>query len=98
MHSRKYCRAAQEKGAPRWRPQEEIQWRIALTHIRLIGAAALNGRNLGAHGAQIGGELAAVVDAVIVDEAEVEHRRHVERTQEINGRAKPLGRHFTDTA
>ena len=46
---------------------------LALAWPGFVGAAAVDRRNLRTHRAQIHGELAAMVNAVVVDEAEVEH-------------------------
>ena len=55
------------------RPSEAFTEELALAWPGFVGAAAVDGRNLRTHRAQIHGELAAMVNAVVVDEAEVEH-------------------------
>src|SRR5580658_6340999 len=50
---------------------------------RLIVAASVNGWAFGSHGTQVGGKLSAVVDAVIVNEAEIEDDGQSESTVEV---------------
>ena len=51
----------------------------------LVVAAAVDGRHLGAHGPQIGGQGPAVMDAVIVQESQVERDRQIKHTEEVHG-------------
>ena len=50
---------------------------------RVVVASAVNGGALGAHGAEIGGELSAVMDAMVVEESKVEGSRQAEDTVEV---------------
>src|ERR1039458_8712707 len=57
----------------------------------LVVAAAIDLRHFRSHGAQIRRQLAAVVDAVIVEELQIESCRQVENTKELDG-GEQLGR------
>src|ERR1035441_9466512 len=59
-------------------------WRLE----RLVVTAPVDLRYFRSHGAQIRGQLAAVVDAVIVEELEIEGRRQIEDTEEIDRRTQ----------
>jgi len=63
---------------------------LGLARPGFIGAPAGDRRDLGAHRAQIDRELAAMVNAVVVDEAEVEHGREVE-SEKIHRRVELSG-------
>src|SRR5271156_3930954 len=58
---------------------------------RFIVATSVNRRAFGSHGTQVGGKLSAVVDAVIVNEAEIENHGQRERAVKIH-RSKQLFR------
>ncbi len=62
----------------------------------LVGGAAVDGGALAAHGAEVGGELAAMVDVVVVEELEVSRGWHVEEAVEVDGRAELFGAHGFD--
>src|SRR5438445_535137 len=51
---------------------------------RLVIAAAVDRRHFRSHGAQVRGQGAAVVNAVIVEKSEIEHGRQVEDAEEID--------------
>ena len=60
---------------------------------RFIITASINGWAFGSHGTQIGGKLSAVVDAVIVNEAEIEDDGQSERAIKVYRGKQLFGRH-----
>ena len=63
----------------------------------LVVTSTVNRRTLRAHGTQIDRKLAAVMDAVIVEESQVEGCGKVEGSEEIDGSGESLGRQGSNT-
>ena len=61
-----------------------------------VGTAAVDGWNLGTHGAEVDGELSAMMDGVVVDESEVEDGGEVEGAEEVDRGAELIGVHGVD--
>src|SRR5215469_10774856 len=75
-----------------------IDSRTELARPGFVRAAAVDRRDFRAHGAKIDGQLSAMMDGMIVDEEEVEHRGEVERAEEINRGAELFRSHGLDAS
>ena len=81
QHPRPVAKDATRTGHPvlrRWLPNDLGGFPF------FIGARPIDAGDFRSHGAQIDGEFAAVVDAVVVEEGEIHKRRHVESSKEFD--------------
>src|ERR1700722_8924963 len=60
---------------------------------RLVEAAAVDRRYFRSHGSEISYQLAAMVNHVVVQEAEIQHGRQIEDAEKRDGRHQLLRRH-----
>src|ERR1700678_2077966 len=65
---------------------------------RLVVATAVDRWHLRSHRTQVGCQLAPVMDAVIVQEAQVQHCRKIEQIEKVDGRDQLLRRHRRDAS